>query len=219
MISGYNEVDRLALASVGRWPPTPQGRRGPFWSREDDWPGEWTLTGGELGRFRGEINLTRAVLAAQLGVPSSAIKDAEMKPREKLGPAMQIAVRRAMELERARRQEQREERRVRAESAARPAPRVEVLDLHVAPLPPVALGAPAAAMAPATSTPTAFTGADIARLRAERGLTQKGMADVLGVEQGTISKGEGKAGAPLGPALQEAMARRGAGGEAGGASE
>jgi hypothetical protein len=42
------------------------------------------------------------------------------------------------------------------------------------------------------------------------------MADLLGVEQGTISKGEGKAGAALGPALQEALGRLAAGGGAGG---
>ncbi|MDO9280354.1 MAG: hypothetical protein Q7U06_00475, partial [Pseudomonadota bacterium] len=63
---GYAEADRLALASVGHWPPTPRDHRGAFWSRHDDWPRDWTLTGADLGRFRGEVNLTRAVFAAQL---------------------------------------------------------------------------------------------------------------------------------------------------------
>ena len=64
--------------------------------------------------------------------------------------------------------------------------------------------------------PAPFTGADLVRLRAERKLSQRDMADLLGVEQGTISKGEGKAGAAVGPALQEALARLAAGGGAGG---
>lgn len=200
LIDGYTEADRLALASVGRWPPTPPERRGAFWSRDDDWPGEWTLTGGELGRFRGEINLTRAVLAAQLGVPSAMVKDAEMKPREKLCPAMQIAVRRAMDLERARRAEARGQQRARAEQAAVPAPTVEVLD---------GVGVAAAATPPREAAAAAFTGADLARFRAARGLTQKEAADFLGVEQGTISKGEAKGDAALGPALQVAMTRVG----------
>ncbi len=64
---GYTEADRLALASVGHWPPTPLNHRGAFWSKHDDWPRDWTLTGGDLGRFRGEVNLTRAVFAARGG--------------------------------------------------------------------------------------------------------------------------------------------------------
>lgn len=197
-IDGYSEADRLALASVGRWPPTPPERRGAFWSRDDDWPGEWTLTGGELGRFRGEINLTRAVLAAQLGVPSAVVKDAEMKPREKLGPAMQIAVRRAMDLERARRAEAREQRRVRAEQAAVPALTVEVIE---------GVGAAPAAAPAIEARAAAFTGADLAHFRTARGLTQKEAGELLGVEQGTISKGEAKGDAALGPVLQAAMTR------------
>lgn len=185
-IDGYSEADRLALASVGRWPPTPPERRGAFWSREDDWPAEWTLTGGDLGRFRGEINLTRAVFAAQLGVPSAVVKDAEMKPREQVGPALQIGVRRAMD-------QAIQARRARREERAAAQARVVV--------------------AQATSeVPRAFTGADLAGLRAERKLSQREMADLLGVEQSTISKGEGKAGAALGPALQEALGRLAVGG-------
>ena len=75
-----------------------------------------------------------------------------------------------------------------------------------------------AAPEPPAHAPAAFTGADLARMRAERRLSQREMADLLGVEQGTISKGEAKAGAAVGPALQEAMARLGPGGRAGRAS-
>lgn len=196
---GYTEADRLALASVGHWPPTPQGHRGAFWSKHDDWPRDWTLTGGDLGRFRGEINLTRAVFAAQLGVPSAVVKDAELSPREKVGPALQIAVRRAMvhatEARRARREE-------RAAAQAPPAPAAPVV-------PPVP--APVVVAEAASDAPRAFTGADLAALRTQRRLSQREMADLLGVEQGTISKGEGKAGSALGPALQEALARLAAG--------
>lgn len=210
--NGYAEADRLALASVGHWPPTPPGHRGAFWSKHDDWPRDWTLTGGDLGRFRGEINLTRTVFAAQLGVPSAVVKDAEMNPRERVGPALQIALRRAMDHEGEARRRRREDR-ARATAAA------------VAAEPGVAAEVPPAAVVPAiearpshpASVPAAFTGADLARLRAERRLSQREMADLLGVEQGTISKGEGKAGRALGPALQGAMARLGAGGGAGGA--
>ena len=199
---GYTEADRLALASVGHWPPTPQGHRGAFWSKHDEWPRDWTLTGGDIGRFRGEINLTRAVFAAQLGVPSAVVKDAELSPREKVGPALQIAVRRAMDhaiqARRARRQE-----RVAAQAPPESAPAVE----PAVPLPVVVAQS-------ASDVPRAFTGADLAELRRERRLSQRELADLLGVEQGTISKGEGKAGAALGPALQEALRRLAAGGGA-----
>ena len=193
---GYTEPDRLALASVGHWPPTPPGHRGAFWSKHDDWPRDWTLTGGDLGRFRGEINLTRAVFAAQLGVPSALVKAAELKPREKVGPALQIAVRRAMDQAIQARRARREER------AAAQAPAAVV---------PV-VSAPVVVAQAASDARRAFTGADLAGLRAARQLSQREMADLLGVEQGTISKGEGKAGAALGPALQEALGRLGAGG-------
>ncbi len=202
---GYTEADRLALASVGHWPPTPPGHRGAFWSRHDDWPRDWMLTGGDLGRFRGEINLTRAVFAAQLGVPSAVVKDAELSPQEKVGPALQIAVRRAMDQAIQARRARREER------AAAQAP-ADAAAAVVPPVPALVVVAQAASHAP-----RAFTGADLAALRTQRRLSQREMADLLGVEQGTISKGEGKAGAAVGPALQEAMMRLAAGGSAGGA--
>lgn len=197
---GYTEADRLALASVGHWPPIPFGHRGAFWSKHDDWPRDWTLTGGDLGRFRGEINLTRAVFAAQLGVPSALLKDAELKPREKVGPALQIGVRRAMDQAIQARRARREER------AAAQTP----VEAAAAVMPTVP--APVVVAQAVGEAPRAFTGADLAGLRAERRLSQREMADLLGVEQGTISKGEGKAGAALGPALQEALGRLAAGG-------
>jgi DNA-binding transcriptional regulator YiaG len=204
---GYTEADRLALASVGRWPPTPPGHRGAFWSKHDDWPRDWTLTGGDLGRFRGETNLTRAVFAAQLGVPSAVVKDAEMKPREKVGPALQIAVRRAMDHAIQARRARREER-----AAAGVVP--TSADVAVPSVSAPSLPAPVIIVQAASEAPRAFTGADLAGLRAERRLSQREMADLLGVEQGTISKGEGKAGAALGPALQHALWRLAAGGAA-----
>lgn len=208
LVDGYTEADRLALASVGRWPPTPLAHRGSFWTKHDDWPRDWTLTGGDLGRFRGELNLTRAVFAAQLGVPSAVVKDAEMSPRERVGPALQIALRRAMDHAAEERRRLREER---AAAEAAGAPREPVVAAEVPTATPPAPAHLAGADKPVPG-PVTFTGADLARVRAERRLSQREMADLLGVEQGTISKGEGKAGAALGPALQEAMARLAAGG-------
>lgn len=203
--AGYTEADRLALASVDHWPPTPPGHRGAFWSKYDDWPRDWTLTGGDLGRFRGEINLTRAVFAAQLGVPSALVKYAELNPRERVGPALQIAVRRAMDHAIQARRARREER-----AAAEALPESEPANVPTVP-------APVVVVQGASAAPRAFTGADLSGLRAERRLSQREMADLLGVDQGTISKGEGKAGSALGPALQEALARLAAGGGAEGA--
>ncbi|MDP2316686.1 MAG: hypothetical protein Q8P41_27575 [Pseudomonadota bacterium] len=204
------------MASVGHWPPTPPDHRGAFWSKHDDWPRDWTLAGGDLGRFRAEINLTRAVFAAQLGVPSALVKDAELKPREKVGPALQLAVRRAMDHEIQARRARREERaaaQAPSESAAAGAPSVPAAGVPLAPGAGVpSLPVPVVVVQAASDAPPVFTGADLAGLRAERRLSQREMADILGVEQGTISKGEGKAGAPLGPALQEALGRLAVGG-------
>ena len=57
-------------------------------------------------------------------------------------------------------------------------------------------------------SPTArpLTGADLARWRSSLGLTQQVAADRLGVRQGTISKAERRADAPLGPSLRQALA-------------
>ena len=202
-IEGYNEADRMALVSVGHWPPTPAERRGGFWTPDTDWPSGWTLTGGDLARLRGETSLTRAVFASQLGVPSAAVKDAEVRPREKVGPALQIALRRALDYEI-------EQRRLRREARmAASAPMADPPLQRMSEIPAVMA---VDSVEPSGPSPNAepmrtYTGADLVRLRAERGLSQREMADVLGVEQGTVSKGEGKADAALGPALQDALTR------------
>jgi len=59
---------------------------------------------------------------------------------------------------------------------------------------------------PATTRPVALKGADLADWRKRRGLTQQAAADLLGVRQGTVSKAEGRRGAVLGEALQDALA-------------
>jgi DNA-binding transcriptional regulator YiaG len=205
----YSEADRLALASVGRWPPVPADRRSAFWTRDADWPPEWTLTGGDLGRFRGELNVTRAVFAAQLGVASAVIKDAELRPREKVGPALQIALRKAMEVVGERRRRVREERRERAEAAPPASAPVRAL-----PSPPVApqqaAPAPTAPEPPqpveASSSLTPLTGADLARTRNERGLSQRQLAERLGMGHGMVAKAEAAAWKPLAPRMQAAVA-------------
>ena len=209
-IDGYNEADRLALVSVGYWPPTPPDHRGAFWTRDADWPAAWTLTGMDLARLRTEINLTRAVFAGHLGVPSSAIKDAEGRLREKVGPALQISLRRAMEHQVEHRRRRRDER-MAAQAVPVDAPLQRMAEI------PAMISVDPAITTPAgdasSSTPV-FTGADLSRLRTERGLSQREMAEILGVEQGTVSKGEGKADAALGPALQGAVSRTLAAGNA-----
>ncbi|MBC8330170.1 MAG: helix-turn-helix transcriptional regulator, partial [Planctomycetes bacterium] len=51
-----------------------------------------------------------------------------------------------------------------------------------------------------------LTGAELARWRSRLDLTQQAAADRLGVRQGTVSKAESRADAPLGPSLREALA-------------
>ena len=50
-----------------------------------------------------------------------------------------------------------------------------------------------------------LTGAELARWRSRLDLTQQAAADRLGVRQGTISKAESRADAPLGPSLRDAL--------------
>jgi len=59
---------------------------------------------------------------------------------------------------------------------------------------------------PAATEPAVLTGADLADWRKRRVLTQQAAADLLGVRQGTVSKAEGRRGAVLGEALQDALA-------------
>ena len=51
-----------------------------------------------------------------------------------------------------------------------------------------------------------LTGAELARWRSRLDLTQQAAADRLGVRQGTVSKAESRADAPLGPSLRQALA-------------
>ena len=52
----------------------------------------------------------------------------------------------------------------------------------------------------------ALIGADLADWRKRRGLTQQAAADLLGGRQGMVSKAEGRRGAALGEALNDALA-------------
>lgn len=203
--------DQLALMSVGRWPPTGPAPGHPFWARDQDWPSEWTLTGFDLSRFRGRINVTQKVLATQLGVTTAVVAEFEKRPREKVGPAMQIALRRAMDVV-----EADERRRREAAAAERAAP-------ARAPVVVVAEAAPASVAAPATpvsrraapvragaalvaaSAGEPLTGADLARLRGERQLSQRKFAELLGVGHGMVAKAEVAASEPLGDRMREAL--------------
>lgn len=65
--------------------------------------------------------------------------------------------------------------------------------------------APAAAPpAPVDELPP-LTGADLIKFREWLGVSQRALAATFGVEQGTVSKGEGKPAAVLGPALRAAL--------------
>lgn len=189
-VGEFSEADKLALVSVGCWPPTPVERRGAFWTRDSDWPAEWTLTGGDLGRFRGEINVTRAVFAAQLGVGTALLRDAETSPREKVRPALQLALRRAMNVVREQRRRERDERRARAEAAPAPAFAIAAGGAQSpAPASTPALATPAAQVVGAAPV-TVFTGADLNRFRTERGLSQRELAVLMGVGHGMVGKAE-----------------------------
>lgn len=207
LVNEFSEADKLALASVGCWPPTPVERRGAFWMRDADWPAEWTLTGGDLGRFRGEIHLTRSVFAAQLGVDSALLRDAELSPREKVRPALQLALRRAMDVVREQRRRERDDRTARAEAASTPALTVAAGGWAAQPAASAqALTMPATTVAAAKPV-AAFTGADINRLRTERGLSQRELAALMGVGHGMVGKAELVPTKPLGERMQAAFAR------------
>jgi len=60
---------------------------------------------------------------------------------------------------------------------------------------------------PSSAATRVFTGSDLARLRAARGLTQRAAAELLGVAHGTVAKGELLGDGALGEALQTAMRR------------
>lgn len=169
--------------SVGRWPPSGPPPGHPFYSRDQDWPADWSLTGLDLARFRGGIHVTQKVLAAQLGVSTTAIAGLERRPRQKVGPAMQIALRKAMDMVAA------GERRKREEAAAERATRVVAV----------------AAQAATSTAAVGMTGGDLARLRAERKLSQRQFAEVLGVGYGMVAKAEVAAAEPLGERMRTAV--------------
>jgi DNA-binding transcriptional regulator YiaG len=213
VVEAIPEADRLALASVGRWPPSGPAPGHPFWSRDHDWPAEWTLTGLDLARFRGRINVTQKVLAAQLGVPTAQVADLERRPREKVGPAMQIALRRAMDVveadERKRREAAATERAAQASAAtSEQAPtRATASPAVASPSPAPAVAEQPAVQGPAAPAPVTpvVTGADLARLRAERRLSQRQFAEQLGVGYGMVAKTEVAGSEPLGERMREAV--------------
>ncbi len=89
--------DREALESAGRFPiPGPKNPTG-VWRPDDEWPEEWTLTGFDLAVFRGRVRVTQKVLAGQLGVEQGTISKAESAVKAKLGPTLQVALRKAID--------------------------------------------------------------------------------------------------------------------------
>ena len=199
-------ADQLALMSVGRWPPSGPPPGHPFWSRDQDWPAEWTLTGFDLSCFRGRLNVTQKVLAMQFGVSSAEIADLERRPREKVGPAMQIALHRAMgtvaEGERRRRAGTAEGSAGAREVGERGAP-------SATPPTPIAPTSPeegASVTVVGTAPLPPITGSELARLRTERRLSQRQLAERLGVGHGMVAKAEVAAAEPLGERMREAVA-------------
>jgi hypothetical protein len=174
-------ADRAALMSVGRWPPPPARPNSPFWTPDADWPGDWTLTGYDLAIFRGHLNVSQAVLAGQVGVPTIEIARAEARPKAKVRPAMQVAVRAAMDEAR------------KAAEARRVAAVVKSAGTAVEPGlggPPAAVPVEAPGAVAGERESVALTGADLARWRAAAGLTQRQAAVKLGVAHGTVAKAE-----------------------------
>lgn len=93
-MSPMDRADRDALFAVGRWPPP--SRDSLFWSPDAGWPKDWTLKGFDLASLRGRLGVTQAVMAGHLGVPTVEVARAEADPREKVRPALQVALIRAI---------------------------------------------------------------------------------------------------------------------------
>ena len=91
------EADRAALMAAGRWPPPEPRPDSPFWSPEDHWPKTWTLTGFDLAELRGRLRVTQRVFAGQLGVETVEVARAEAQPRDRVRPALQVALRRVLD--------------------------------------------------------------------------------------------------------------------------
>ena len=152
--------------------------------------------------------MTQKVLAAQLGTEAAVIADLARRAREKVGPAMQIALRKAMEVVGA---DERRQREAAAEPAMRAAPPVPVsapatVAASAAPASPVG-EPPHTAVAPESASPdTTLTGRHLPRLRAERWLSQRQLAELLGVGHGMVAKAEVAAFEPLGERMRRAVA-------------
>lgn len=193
--SPIEAADRAALMSVGRWPPPPARPDSPFWTADADWPADWTLTGYDLAIFRGHLNVSQAVFAGQVGVPTVEITRAEARPKAKVRPALQVAVRAAME----------EARKARENPGAAPV----VGTTRASPVAAVAGGptavGPVEAPGPAAAERGGLAGADLARWRAAAGLTQREAAVKLGVAHGTVAKAELASGKQLGKQMGEAL--------------
>lgn len=175
-----SEADRLALASVGRFPPSVEERQLPFCKPDADWPAEWSITGFDLSMFRGRLNVTQKVLAGQLDVPVVEVVRAESRPKDKVRPALQVAVRRAIDEFRA-------------------------VNRRVSPAAETMSGAAPAPLPVEARARGRLVGADLAGFRAERRLSQREAAVLLGVAHGTIAKGELAPAKALGEQLQAAL--------------
>jgi hypothetical protein len=184
-------ADRSALMQVARWPPPPARPGDPLWRADAHWPSQWTLTGYDVAIFRGFLNVSQRVLAGQIGVPTVEITRAEARPQDKVRPALQVAVREAMD----------EAKRARERGMAK----AEVVLVARAGEAGVARVEEPASMTVSVATGGEITGADLARWRAAAGLTQQAAADRLGVRQGTVSKAERRVTTLLRPALREAL--------------
>jgi DNA-binding XRE family transcriptional regulator len=112
-------------------------------------------------------------MAGQIGVPTVEITRAEARPQDKVRPALQVAVRDAMD-EAKKAWERVTSGRKGVDAGGASATRREA-----------SVGAPAT-----NAVEAAPTGADLARWRAGARLTQQRAADILGVRQGTASKAE-----------------------------
>lgn len=184
-------ADRSALMQVARWPPPPARPGDLLWRADAHWPSHWTLTGYDVAIFRGFLNVSQRVLAGQVGVPTVEITRAEARPQDKVRPALQVAVREAMD----------EAKRARERGMAK----AEVVLVARAGEAAVARVEEPASMKVSVATGGELTGADLARWRAAAGLTQQAAADRLGVRQGTVSKAERRVTTLLRPALREAL--------------
>ncbi len=187
-------ADRSALMQVARWPPPPARPGDLLWRADAHWPSHWTLTGYDVAIFRGFLNVSQRVLAGQVGVPTVEITRAEARPQDKVRPALQVAVREAMD------EAKRARERVTARAEVTPVVTAGGEDLAR-----VDRGASSQAGMP---TGDELTGADLARWRATAGLTQRQAAVKLGVAHGTIAKAELASGKQLGKQMEEALRKQ-----------